>query len=384
MPEKILCVDDEASVLSAYQRALRKSADIDVAQGGDEGLRALMTGTKYAVIISDMNMPGMNGIQFLAKAKDLAPDSVRMMLTGANDLTTAMNAVNEGNIFRFLTKPCPPEVLLRSIEAGIKQYRLITAERDLLEKTLAGCIGVLSEILSLIDVEAFGRVEAMRGDIRVLARQLGIADAWEVEIAAMLSQIGSVTVPPVVKLKAQAGRPLSAVEQDMLQRVPEVGSMLLANIPRLEAVGRMVLYINKHFDGSGFPCDSAKGDVIPLGSRLLHLLFDLAAMERHGTARLAALVELRNHNGRHDPAVVDAAMACLTKSANKAITPVIRDVRIDQLRAGQILRSDITTVDGQRLVSAGYTITAPMLERLANFARITSLVEPVRVETDGT
>lgn len=232
MSDKILCVDDEASVLSAYQRALRKSVDIDIALGGEEGLRALMTGTKYAVIISDMNMPGMNGIQFLAKVKELAPDSVRMMLTGANDLTTAMNAVNEGNIFRFLTKPCSPEVLLRSIEAGIKQCRLITAERELLEKTLAGCIGVLTEILSLIDGEAFGRAEAMRGDIRVLAHQLGIADAWEVEVAAMLAQIGSVTVPPVVKLKAQAGRPLTAVELDMLQRIPEVGSMLLANVPR--------------------------------------------------------------------------------------------------------------------------------------------------------
>lgn len=383
MSDKILCVDDEASVLSAYQRALRKTADIDVAQGGEDGLRTLMTGTKYAVIISDMNMPGMNGIQFLAKAKELAPDSVRMMLTGANDLTTAMNAVNEGNIFRFLTKPCPPEMLLRSIEAGIKQYRLITAERDLLEKTLAGCIGMLTEILSLMDAEAFGRVEAMRGDIRRLARQLGIADAWEVEIAAMLSQIGSVTVPPVVQLKAQTGRALNAVEQDMVDRVPEVGSMLLANVPRLEAVGRMVLYVNKHYDGSGFPFDSAKGETIPLGSRLLRVLLDLAELERRGTARLAALIELRNREGRYDPVVIDAALACLTTTATSANAPVIRSMRIDQLRPGQVLRSDITTSDGQRLVSAGYTVTAPMLERLANFARITSLVEPVRVETDG-
>lgn len=384
MSDKILCVDDEASVLSAYQRALRKSIDIDMAQGGEEGLRALMTGTKYAVIISDMNMPNMNGIQFLAKVKDLAPDSVRMMLTGANDLTTAMNAVNEGNIFRFLTKPCPPEVLLRSIEAGIKQHRLITAERELLEKTLAGCIGVLTEMLSLIDGEAFGRAEAMRGDIRVLAGQLGIADAWEVEVAAMLAQIGSVTVPPVVKIKAQAGLPLTAVEQDMLQRIPEVGGMLLANVPRLEGVGRTVLYINKHFDGGGFPCDSVKGDALPLGSRMLRLLSDLAALESRGMPRLAALVDLRNREGRYDPAVVDAAMACLTKQVAKSTTPVIRDARIDQLRPGQILRSDIVTIDGQRLVSAGYTITAPMLERMTNFARITKLIEPVRVETDGT
>ena len=98
MVDKILCVDDEFSILSAYQRGLRKLVDVDIAQGGDAGLQALSSGNKYAVIVSDMNMPGMNGIQFLAKARELAPDSVRMMLTGANDLGTAMSAVNIGGI----------------------------------------------------------------------------------------------------------------------------------------------------------------------------------------------------------------------------------------------------------------------------------------------
>lgn len=145
-----------------------------------------------------------------------------------------------------------------------------------------------------------------------------------------------------------------------------------------------MLYINKHYDGGGFPYDSVKGDALPLGSRMLRLLFDLAALERSGMTRLTALVDLRNREGRYDSTVVEAAIACLTKSATKTTTPVIRDARIDQLRPGQILRSDIVTIDGQRLVSAGYTITAPMLERMSNFARITTLVEPVRVETDGT
>lgn len=384
MPDKILCVDDEASILSAYQRALRKLVDIDIAEGGEQGLRALATGGPYAVIISDMNMPGMNGIQFLAKARELAPDSVRMMLTGANDLNTAMSAVNEGNIFRFLTKPCPPEQLAKSIVAGIRQYRLVTAERDLLEKTLSGCISVLTEILSLVDPESFGRAEALRGDIRMLSKQLKVADAWELEVAAMLSQIGNVTIPPVVTLKQRTGRALSDVEQDMLKRIPQVSCTLLANIPRLETVARIVLYLSKRFDGTGFPTDNISGTAIPLGARILRFLFDLAEAERGGTPRPQALASLATRTGHHDPQVLEAAAAFLSLPtvAVTAAPPVIKPLTIAKLRPGQILRGDIKTSEGQLLISAGHTISAPLLERIANFARITSIDEPVLVELE--
>jgi response regulator RpfG family c-di-GMP phosphodiesterase len=384
MADRILCVDDEASILAAYQRALRKLVDIDIAEGGEQGLRALATGGPYAVIISDMNMPGMNGIQFLAKAREIAPDSVRMMLTGANDLGTAMSAVNEGNIFRFLTKPCPPEQLAKSIVAGIRQYRLVTAERELLEKTLSGCIGVLTEILSLVDPESFGRAESLRGDIRTLARQLKIADAWELEVAAMLAQIGNVTIPPVVTLKVRTGRPLSEVEQDMLRRIPQVGSALLGNIPRLETVARIVLYLNKRFDGGGFPADSVAGTAIPLGSRILRLLFDLAELERGGSPRPDALAALAGRAGHYDAQVLEAAQVCVSQPTvtTKAATPIIVSLAIAKLRPGQILRGDIKTSEGQLLISAGHTISAPLLERLANFARITCIEEPVLVELE--
>lgn len=385
MVDKILCVDDELSILSAYQRGLRKLVDVDIAQGGDAGIQALNAGNKYAVIVSDMNMPGMNGIQFLAKARELAPDSVRMMLTGANDLGTAMSAVNEGNIFRFLTKPCPQDLLAKSIEAGIRQYRLVTAERDLLEKTLSGCIGMLTEILSLIDSEAFGRADSLRSDIRILARSLKVSDVWELEVAAMLSQIGNVTIPPVVTLKAKTGRALTEVEADMLQRVPEVGSMLLANIPRLESVARIVLFINKRFDGTGFPPDSTKGENIPLGSRILRFLFDLADMQHAGNTRLQALAQLSQRDHHYDPQVLEAANVCLSLATEvtKIAAPVLKQLPIAKLRAGQILRSDIKTNDGQLLIAAGNTITAPMLERLCNFSRINSIEELILVELEA-
>lgn len=382
MTDKILCVDDEASILAAYQRNFRKIVTLDVALGGAEGLAAIHNHGPYAVIISDMNMPGMDGIRFLTQAKEIAPNSVRMMLTGANDLATAIHAVNQGNIFRFLTKPCAPEVLAQAIEDGLRQYRLVTAERELLDKTLAGCTGVLTEILSLMDAESFGQAEALRNDIRALAHHLKISDPWELEIAAMLARIGSVTVPPIVTVKSKAGRALSAIEQDMVQRIPEVGSMLLANIPRLENVARIVLYVEKRFDGSGFPPDSVKGEQIPMGARVLRYLFDLAAVERSGVTREAALEVIRQQVGAHDPQVLAAGVACHLHPTSGTAVPVaeIKPVSLGRLRPGQILRCDIRTADDQLLIASGQTISAPMIERLANYARIMQIHEPILVE----
>ena len=242
MSEKVLFVDDDANILAGYQRALRKQFRIEIAVGAEAALKIVERQGPYAVVVSDMYMPGMNGVQFLAKVKEIAPDTVRIMLTGNPDLRTAIEAVHHGHIFRFLTKPCPPESLAMALEAGIEQYRLITAERDLLEKTLSGSVRMLMEILAMVDPHLFGRAQTLRGYIRSLAQTLQVGEIWKLELAATLAQVGLVTIPPVVVLKARAGHPLSEAEQEMLERVPEISHNLLINIPRLDPVARIVLY----------------------------------------------------------------------------------------------------------------------------------------------
>jgi DNA-binding NtrC family response regulator len=122
-PEKILFVDDEPSVLEAYQRLLRQDFDVETAVGGQQGLEKLAASGPYAVLVADMRMPEMDGAQFLAKVMVNFPRLVRIMLTGNLDLQTAARAVNEGNIFRFLTKPCGKETLVDALHAAVKQYR---------------------------------------------------------------------------------------------------------------------------------------------------------------------------------------------------------------------------------------------------------------------
>ena len=157
MPEKILCVDDEPNILNAYKRALRGTFLIETAAGGAEGLAILKGPDPFAVVVSDMRMPGMDGVEFLREVKQIVPDTVRIMLTGNSDQQTAIDAVNRGSIFRFLTKPCSPEDLSQAIDAAIQQYRLVMAEKELPEKTLTGCVKTLTDILSLVNPTAFSR-----------------------------------------------------------------------------------------------------------------------------------------------------------------------------------------------------------------------------------
>lgn len=383
MNDMILFVDDDANVLSAYQRQLRKQFSIDTAPGPEQGLEALARRGPYAVVVSDMNMPGMDGVQFLARARDIAPDTVRMMLTGNASLNTAIDALKEGNIFRFLTKPCPPEILSKSLQAGIEQYRLIKAERDLLEKTLSGSIKVLTDILSMVDPESFGRAVMLRDSTRTLAKALKVPNLWEVVVAAMVAQIGCVTIPPQLTAKARSGQPLSPEETLMLSRVPEIGRNLLGNIPRLESVAKIVLYQNKWFDGSGFPQDAIAQQEIPLGSRILKILSDMAQLESSGMTKPAALKQMRTRVGWYDPDVLGAAVACFASPTPHvaATDRVVIKAWVKNLCIGQVLMSDVTTQDDTLLISAGHTISETLLEKIKNYAQLTGIKEPIYVET---
>ena len=122
MTYKVLFVDDDTNILAAFKRQLRKKFTIDTAKSPEEGLKAVREKGPYAVIISDLRMPGMDGNQFLYRVREITPESVRILLTGHADLQAAMNAINSGNIFRLLTKPCPSEVLVDAIASGVEQH----------------------------------------------------------------------------------------------------------------------------------------------------------------------------------------------------------------------------------------------------------------------
>ena len=132
----ILCVDDEPRVLEGMQRNLRKKFRVTTALGPQEGLQKLADGGPFAVVVSDMKMPTMNGAELLELVRERSPQSTRVLLTGQSSMEDAIAAVNRGAIFRFLTKPCPPPELVDALEQAAEQHRLLTVERELLDKTL--------------------------------------------------------------------------------------------------------------------------------------------------------------------------------------------------------------------------------------------------------
>ncbi|MFW5731545.1 MAG: response regulator [Desulfonatronovibrionaceae bacterium] len=145
---KVLFVDDDQNILQGFKRILRKQFQVDTASGPVEGMRAINEKGPYAVVVADLRMPEMSGIELLSRVRSLFPDTVRIMLTGQGDLDSAVKAINAGNVFRFLTKPCYPANLEKALKDGIEQYRLITAEKEIMEKTVSGITQVLTEILA--------------------------------------------------------------------------------------------------------------------------------------------------------------------------------------------------------------------------------------------
>jgi serine phosphatase RsbU (regulator of sigma subunit) len=132
---RVLFVDDDPKILAAFRRQLRKKVDIETVPSGSDGLEAIRTNGPFSVVVTDYCMPEMNGIEFLKRVQEIAPETVRMLLTGSADLNAAIQAVNQGNIFRFLTKPCSTEALTEALLTGMKTYRRLHKERKFNKRT---------------------------------------------------------------------------------------------------------------------------------------------------------------------------------------------------------------------------------------------------------
>lgn len=373
MSEKILFVDDDPNILAAYQRQLRRRLNIDVAPDAETALKMLRTNGPYAIIVTDLRMPRTDGIQLLMKAREIAPQTVRIMLSGSPDQRAAIEAINEGNIFRFLTKPCLPDAFARAIEAGLEQYKLVMAERELLEKTLSSSVNVLTETLSLVNPAAFGRSTRLKRYVRHVARQLKLENLWKYEVAATLSQIGCVTLPSVTLEKVYAGEELTPQERAAYDTHPMVGSRLLGTIPRLEDVAQMVARQNENWTGTE-SLTSYREDPVTTGARLLRIAIDFDDRLFRGKNADEALLEM-THRRQYHPTLL---------AALENIHLVERDleqrmVRVNELRQHMLLDADVRSRHGMLLVARGQEVTYSVLECLKNFASRVGIVEPLKV-----
>ncbi len=361
MPERVLLVDDDANVLDGYRRGLSREFEIDTARGGQEALALVAEKGPFAVVVSDMRMPGMDGIQLLSVFKSKWPDTIRIMLTGNADIGTAINAINEGSIFRFLNKPCSKEVMAKTLTAALMQYRLVTAEKQLLEQTLSGSIQVLTEVLSLVNPAAFSRAERARRYIHHVVTSMQLGNPWQYEVAAMMSQLGCVTLPPETINAVYDGEKLTSSEQTQYDAHPRVAYDLLSKIPRLEPIAWMIEHQNQPVP-EAVAGDSQTSD-IRRGAEILRLTLAYEELIRKGASRTDAVHALSRQNKDFSPGFFEA-LVTLDPNAEEC---EIRKCRIEDLVPGMIIQQEVRTPDAVLLVSKGQEVTPPLALKLKNF-----------------
>lgn len=365
---RVLCVDDEPNLLAAMERTLHGRFDVVVANGGEAGLDAIQWGEPFAVVVSDMRMPGMDGATFLAHARDQAPDAVRILLTGQADIQSSIAAINRGAIFRYLCKPCPSETLISTLDEAVRQYDRTRAERALLETTLTAAVNTLTEVLAMVAPWAFQRATFAHSAVQHALSRLDWSDAWIYSIAAALSQLGCVGIPPELMQADAARRKLGADEKKLLDEHPEVASRLVAAIPRLELTAEIIRYQSSN------PPPEAPLEVIR-GAPLLRAALELERDWSQTKAMRSPRVVLSTVQ----PTVPDYIVKALADFRSEVNHH--RAARVRDLMPGWVVDEDVRCNNGLMVLSRGHELTDTAIAALSRLLAAQAISEPIRVRS---
>ena len=318
--EKILFVDDEQTILKTIDRALQKKFNLSLAASAEEGLACIHNEGPFAVVVSDFQMPKMDGAAFLAEVSRISPDTVRIMLTGCAELETTIRAVNEGNIFRFLSKPCSMNVLEKALLGGLDQYRLIQTKRDyhalkIWNESLGGLIQAFAKLIESKDPYTAGHQNRVALFSGAIAKALGYADdeVEQIKMAAMIHDIGKIYIP--VEFLNKPGE-LNASEWNIIKMHARIGHDILESIKFPFPLHKIVLQHHERINGSGYP-DGLKGSEILIQARIIAVADVVEAIAHHRPHRPAnglekAILELEDGRGiEYDLEVSDAALHLL-------------------------------------------------------------------------
>ncbi len=373
MTEKILFVDDEENILHSMKRDLRKRFTVFAATSGAQALEVMKNDGPFAVIVSDMRMPEMDGIQLLTVVKDMYPDTIRLMLTGNADQETAIEAVNKGQIFRFLNKPCPSATLVMALALAIRQYRLVTAEKDLLDNTLKGAITVLSEVLSLANPIAFSSALRIKNLVVELIKHFPLTHLWRFEVAALMSQIGCIAIPSDILNKNYANQPLSREEEQMFRNHPQIGAKLLEKIPRLESIVQIIANQSRPY--TSFAGTDDLDEEVCLGAQILKIAVDFDTLLHRGMRRAEVLRQFEEQPGGYNPELIKILAQLKFGDEHERIL----SLGLQDLSVGMVAEQDIKASNGVLIAPKGQEVTWSLLQGLKNFSRQVGIKEPILV-----
>ncbi|WP_085905977.1 HD domain-containing phosphohydrolase [Kiloniella majae] len=380
---KVLIVDDEEDVLNSFRRQLRKKVELVTASSGLEGLETLKTNGPFSVVVSDHQMPGMDGITFLQKASKIAPDAIPVMLTGNADNTLIIKAINDGHVFRFLEKPCSIENLLSVLAEANERFRSKRMEQDLLERTLAGSVKLLVDLISIQDTTQAPITNKMREWGNKLIIHIDGLSSWELNMGILLHSIGRITLPGEVLVSLAKGTPLNEQEKQLVDQTPEAAHDLILNIPRLKNIAIGIYYQNKEFNGEGFPYDGHKGKEIPLLGRMLKILGDMGHYSSKTDEISLVFVSMEQQSQAYDPELLGITKRILineTQDQEETLKTKNISVSVYLLDEGDRLLSDVKNQKDQLILSKGQVLTQPMIQKLKQIDKIQKFISDIEVQ----
>lgn len=359
MNNKILCVDDEESILRGFQLNLRKDFEVHLASDGVEGLEVFEKEGGFALVLSDMRMPRMNGADMLAEIKKQNHEVSTILLTGHTDFDSAMAAVNDGNVFRMLSKPCPPERLIKVLKDGLEQHDLVKSKRILLDQTLRGAVEALAESLSTAKPLFFGRVQRVRRMANELAKKLSIPNAWRVDVASVFSQLAYLALPENVTEDVYYRKDLSKDVKSLLSKFPEDTRNILNKIPGLEEIGEILKSVDVQYR-----FEQEKEDGVRIAASILKVALDFDYYEEQGYDRSIIVSTLRERNKEYDPKVTDTLSDLIVIAAE---TLTLREIKIEEVDLGMRLSQELRLVDGFLIAAAGTDVDRQLLKVIRNY-----------------
>lgn len=379
---RILLVDDDPNILHGLRRQLRGAYDVRLADNGRDALAMLASNGPFAAIVSDMHMPGMNGLKTLSRAAEIAPDTVRVMLTGQADISTAVRSINEGGIFLFLTKPCSAEELRKGVDRAVKQNQLLESERTLLQQTLVGSAKLMTDVLAMV-LPGYSKNEHTRRICHAVAGAIEKPDfAWKLELAVLLSPVGAAALPQGLNEKIRTGAALSEVEEKLYGATAAIGHKLIGNIPRLDEVADFVKYSLKNYDGSGEPQDGRQGAGIPLGGRLVRILNELIRELDQRPDPEATLARLSRQPDKFDCELIERIEESITLAIYDAIEAKqgVIEAPLFDLKVGDVLVAPIVDLATNRtLLARGAVLDRVQIDHIHRSQMICKLGDSVLV-----
>ncbi len=343
---RVLLVDDDAYLLNAFRRQLRGVYNLETCVSPEEALEKLKSSNDIQVVVSDMQMPTMSGLEFLKQCRVVAPFVIRIMLTGNADQATVINAINDGAVFRFLLKPCESVDLIRTLADAMKAYQEAAAERDAVADTQCSALKLITDVVSSVRPLTFKHSMESRKLASEVAKEMALSDYRMIELAAMLSYFGSISLPEELFNRYLNASPLSVKEKCEIEKFVEFGRMMIGTFPSFDDAEKLIAYQLK--SPSALP---------PIGSRVIRAVNDYLRLSRSMNRR-DAIKSLKDQPAIYDADIVEVLEKIMARRFKEV------EVTIADLKPGNILVQPIRTRDGLILVEAMQQLTWRILERL--------------------